>query len=95
MLLDTGEHISDKIREHYLASCLHQNIGFFDKLGAGEVTTRITADINLVQDAISEKVPVTVAAISTFIVAFIIGEFSSSIQKGGMGTLTFLFNRLY
>lgn len=40
----TGEHISAKIREHYLQSCLKQNIGFFDKLGAGEVTTRITAE---------------------------------------------------
>ncbi|KAG6252487.1 hypothetical protein E4U49_007718 [Claviceps purpurea] len=51
----TGEHISAKIRAQYLASCMRQNIGFFDKLGAGEVTTRITADTNLIQDGISEK----------------------------------------
>jgi ATP-binding cassette, subfamily B (MDR/TAP), member 1 len=38
----TGEHVSAKIREHYLESCMKQNIAFFDKLGAGEVTTRIT-----------------------------------------------------
>ncbi|KAK2765952.1 GTPase-activating protein [Arachnomyces sp. PD_36] len=69
----TGEHISGKIREHYLEAILRQNIAFFDKLGAGEITTRITADTNLVQDGISEKVGLTLTAIATFITAFIIG----------------------
>jgi ATP-binding cassette subfamily B (MDR/TAP) protein 1 len=69
----TGEHISGKIREHYLESCMKQNIGFFDKLGAGEVTTRITADTNLIQEGISEKVGLTLQAVATFVAAFIIG----------------------
>ncbi|KAK0945101.1 GTPase-activating protein [Friedmanniomyces endolithicus] len=69
----TGEHISAKIREHYLASILRQNIGYFDKLGAGEITTRITADTNLVQDGISEKVGLTMTAIATFVTAYVIG----------------------
>ncbi|KAF4983113.1 hypothetical protein FZEAL_1407 [Fusarium zealandicum] len=69
----TGEHITAKIREHYLESCMRQNIGFFDKLGAGEVTTRITSDTNLIQDGISEKVSLTLAAIATFVSAFVIG----------------------
>lgn len=69
----TGEHISGKVREHYLASILRQNIGYFDKLGAGEITTRITADTNLVQDGISEKVGLTLTAVATFITAYVIG----------------------
>jgi len=69
----TGEHVSAKIREHYLESCMRQNIGFFDKLGAGEVTTRITADTNLIQEGISEKVSLTLAAVATFVAAFVIG----------------------
>ncbi|KAK0623131.1 P-loop containing nucleoside triphosphate hydrolase protein [Immersiella caudata] len=72
----TGEHVSAKIREHYLESCLRQNSGFFDKLGAGEVTTRITADTNLIQDGISEKVGLTLAAVATFVTAFIIAFIS-------------------
>ncbi|KAL3476097.1 P-loop containing nucleoside triphosphate hydrolase protein [Aspergillus californicus] len=68
----TGEHATQKIREHYLESILRQNIGYFDKLGAGEVTTRITADTNLIQDGVSEKVGLTLTAISTFVTAFII-----------------------
>jgi ATP-binding cassette subfamily B (MDR/TAP) protein 1 len=43
-----GENISAKIRERYLRSILRQNIGYFDKLGAGEITTRITSDTNLI-----------------------------------------------
>ncbi|MCJ1472803.1 GTPase-activating protein [Lambiella insularis] len=69
----TGEHITQKIREQYLAAILRQNIGFFDKLGAGEITTRITADTNLVQDGLSEKIALTLTALATFFTAFIIG----------------------
>ena len=68
----TGEHIAGKIREQYLAAILRQNIAFFDKLGAGEITTRITADTNLVQDGISEKIGLTMTALSTFVTAFVI-----------------------
>jgi ATP-binding cassette subfamily B (MDR/TAP) protein 1 len=48
-----------RIREAYLRSVLRQNIGFFDTLGAGEVTTRITSDMHLIQEGISEKIPIT------------------------------------
>ncbi|KAI0197519.1 multidrug resistance protein [Astrocystis sublimbata] len=69
----TGEHISAKIRQQYLQSCVRQNIGFFDKLGAGEVTTRITDDMNLVQEGISERLSVTLSSFAAFLSAFIIG----------------------
>ncbi|KAI4107579.1 MAG: hypothetical protein L6R37_001539 [Teloschistes peruensis] len=69
----TGEHITQKIREQYLAAILRQNIAFFDELGAGEITTRITADMNLVQDGISEKIALTLTAMATFVTAFVIG----------------------
>jgi ABC-type multidrug transport system fused ATPase/permease subunit len=68
----TGEHITQKIREQYLEAILRQNIAYFDKLGAGEVTTRITADTNLIQDGVSEKVGLTLTALATFVTAFIV-----------------------
>ncbi|KND86495.1 Leptomycin B resistance protein pmd1 [Tolypocladium ophioglossoides CBS 100239] len=68
-----GEHITAKIREQYLQSCICQNIGFFDNVGAGEVTTRIMSDMNLIQDGISQKVSLTLAAVATFVSAFVIG----------------------
>lgn len=73
----TGEHMSQKIREQYLAAILRQNVAFFDKLGAGEITTRITADTNLIQEGISEKVGLTLTALATFFTAFIIGFIKS------------------
>ena len=73
LFIYTGNHISAKVRQQYLAAILRQNIGFFDKLGAGEVTTRITADTNLIQEAISEKVGLTLTGVATFITAFVIG----------------------
>lgn len=69
----TGEHITSKVRKEYLKAILRQNIGFFDKLGSGEITTRITADTNLVQEAISEKVGLTLNGVAAFVAAFVIG----------------------
>ncbi|BFZ54826.1 hypothetical protein PYCC9005_001863 [Savitreella phatthalungensis] len=68
----SGENMTRRVRENYLRAILRQNIGYFDKLGAGEVTTRITADTNLIQDGISEKIGVTFQAVATFFSAFII-----------------------
>ncbi|EZF95025.1 hypothetical protein H113_04572 [Trichophyton rubrum MR1459] len=68
----SGEHIIAKIREQFLAAILRQNIAFFDELGAGEITTRIIADTNLVQEGISEKVGLTLTAITTFVAALVI-----------------------
>lgn len=73
LFIYTGEHITSKVRQQYLRAILRQNIGFFDKLGAGEITTRITADTNLVQEAISEKVGLTLTGVAAFFAAFVIG----------------------
>jgi ATP-binding cassette subfamily B (MDR/TAP) protein 1 len=62
----TGETTTRRIREGYLRAVLRQNVGFFDQLGAGEVTTRITSDIHLIQEGISEKVPITFQFVSQF-----------------------------
>ena len=60
---------------------MRQNIGFFDKLGAGEVTTRITADTNLIQDGISEKVGLTLSAVAMFVSAFVIGAYLQPLNR--------------
>ncbi len=73
LFIYTGEHVTSKIREQYLTSLLRQNIGFFDRVGAGEITTRITSDTYLVQEAISEKVGLTLSGLAGFLAAFVIG----------------------
>lgn len=70
--MSTGEKITQRLREKYLAAILRQNVAFFDTLGAGEITTRITSDTNLIQDAVSGKVALTLSSCATFATAFII-----------------------
>ncbi|KAA8917436.1 hypothetical protein TRICI_000385 [Trichomonascus ciferrii] len=73
ILTDRGEVLAARIRSHYLAAILRQNIAYFDRLGAGEVTTRITSDTNAIQDGISSKAGIVVGGFSTFGCAFVIG----------------------
>ncbi|KAJ5746120.1 ABC multidrug transporter mdr1 [Penicillium odoratum] len=68
----TGGQVTQKIRENYLKAILRQNIAYFDQLGAGELTTRITSDTNLIQDGVSQKVGLTLTALATFVTAFIV-----------------------
>lgn len=69
----TGEHIASNLRQRYLESCLHQNIGFFDSVGAGEIAVKITVDADRVQDGISEKIGLLIASLSTLITGYVIG----------------------
>lgn len=72
LLMDRGEILSGRIREQYLRATLRQNIAYFDKLGSGEITTRISADTILVQEGMSDKVGVMLQNLSTFLVAILI-----------------------
>lgn len=56
----------------YLDAILRQDMAFFETLGAGEVTVRITADMNLIEDGISQKVGLTISGLSGFIAAEVI-----------------------
>jgi len=85
----TGEINAKRTRERYLNAVLHQDIAYFDSVGAGEVATRIQTDtrefliaqfkvleidhfVDLVQQATSEKVAITVSFLSAFATGFIL-----------------------
>ncbi|TIA94651.1 hypothetical protein E3P92_04141 [Wallemia ichthyophaga] len=68
----TSERTSSRIRSLYLRSVLRQDITFFDKIGAGEIATRIETDTHLIQSGISEKVANAVMFLGTFVAGFII-----------------------
>ncbi|ANB14367.1 ATP-binding cassette alpha-factor transporter STE6 [Sugiyamaella lignohabitans] len=70
--VERGEVLTARIRQQYLKAILRQNIAYFDKLGAGEVTTRITNDTNAIQEGISEKAGLIVSGLSTFVAALVI-----------------------
>ncbi|KAH7350675.1 ABC transporter-like protein [Rhexocercosporidium sp. MPI-PUGE-AT-0058] len=71
--LYTGARITRSLREQYMSAVMRQNIAFFDTLGTGEVINRITADLDLVQNGISEKVGFTITGLATFVSAFAVG----------------------
>jgi ATP-binding cassette subfamily B (MDR/TAP) protein 1 len=68
----TGETTTRRVRENYLQAILRQNIAFFDRLGPGEVTTRIETDTHLIQEGISDKIAISVFFIAIFIAGFVI-----------------------
>nr|GAT56645.1 predicted protein [Mycena chlorophos] len=68
----TAEQNGKRIREQYLRAVLRQDAAFFDDVGAGEVVTRIQNDTHLVQQAISEKVPLAMTFIAELIAGFVI-----------------------
>lgn len=69
----TGEHVTQKLREEYLAAVLRQNIALYDKLGAGEITTTITANMDTVLLGVSEKLALTITALTTLVTGLIVG----------------------
>ncbi|KAJ3099285.1 GTPase-activating protein [Phlyctochytrium planicorne] len=78
----TGEKITHRMREQYLRAVLRQDITWHEVQGAGEISTRITSDMLLIQDAISEKVPIAATQIFTFIAAFSIAFYRSARLTG-------------
>ncbi|KAI3328499.1 multidrug/pheromone exporter, ABC superfamily [Ustulina deusta] len=67
-----GERLAHRLREKYFRSLLRQEVAFFDKLPAGEVSSRLSADINTIKDGTSEKVGVYLGVLSLFITSYII-----------------------
>ncbi|KAK0481286.1 P-loop containing nucleoside triphosphate hydrolase protein [Armillaria novae-zelandiae] len=73
----TAEVNAKRIRERYLRAVLRQDIPFFDNVGAGEVATRIQTDTHLVQQGMSEKVPLVVTFLSSFVTGFVLAYIRS------------------
>ncbi|KAK9479735.1 P-loop containing nucleoside triphosphate hydrolase protein [Lipomyces japonicus] len=87
--IDRSEVFTARIREKYLGSILKQNIAYFDKLGTGEITTRISSDTMMIQEGISEKLGYLISFISTFVCSFVIG-YSLSPKLAGFLTIVAL-----
>ena len=51
---------------------MKQNIGWWETVGPGEITTRLTTDMASLQRGISEKVPLLTQSLSCFCAAFVV-----------------------
>ncbi|KAK9320378.1 P-loop containing nucleoside triphosphate hydrolase protein [Lipomyces orientalis] len=86
ILNDRGEILAARIRKNYLASIMKQNVAYFDTVGTGEITTRISSDTLTIQDGISEKLGYLISFCSTFVCSFIVG-YSLSPRLAGFLTI--------
>ncbi|KAK0472933.1 hypothetical protein IW261DRAFT_1553222 [Armillaria novae-zelandiae] len=66
-----------RIHERYLRAVLCQDIPFFDNVRAGEVATQIQTDTYLVQQGMSEKVPLVMTFLSSFVTGFVLAYIQS------------------
>lgn len=67
-----GDRLAHRLRERYFRSLLRQEVSFFDKLPAGEVSSRLSADINTIKSGTSEKVGVYVGSLTMFITSYVV-----------------------
>ncbi|KAI8966680.1 putative ABC transporter [Daldinia sp. FL1419] len=67
-----GDRLAHRLREHYFRSLLRQEVSFFDKLPAGEVSSRLSADISIIKSGTSEKVGVYMGSLAMFITSYVV-----------------------
>ncbi|OWM76145.1 putative multidrug resistance protein [Punica granatum] len=72
----TAERQSSRIRMEYLKSVLRQEVGFLDSQDASSSTFRvvsaISSDAHSIQDVIAEKIPNSIAHVSSFIFSLVV-----------------------
>ncbi|KAJ9051136.1 hypothetical protein DSO57_1007561 [Entomophthora muscae] len=73
-----GERIAYRLREAYMRSVLHMDMSWFDTLGAGEVTTRLTNDIDRIRDGIGEKVALLIMDTGIMLAIIVISFYLSA-----------------
>ncbi|KAJ2091418.1 hypothetical protein IW138_001877 [Coemansia sp. RSA 986] len=67
-----AERMSRRMRIAFYTSILRQEVGWFDTLTTGELTTRISGDINMVQDGSGDKFGFLIQFIARFVAALVI-----------------------
>lgn len=67
-----SRRLEARLRDRYFSALLHQDSRFFDQRSAGELATRLNADIQAIQSGTSEKVGICIACVAFFLTAYII-----------------------
>ena len=70
-----GERQAKKIRELYFRSVVSQDVGWYDKTATGDLTNRLTSDMNIIQEGMSDKVGLLIQFSAAFLSGFIIGYY--------------------
>ncbi|CAM1509360.1 Fc.00g030990.m01.CDS01 [Cosmosporella sp. VM-42] len=67
-----SRRLETRLRDRYFMKILQQDAAFFDKRQAGEVSSRLNADIQAIQSGTSEKVGICMACTSFFVTAYVV-----------------------
>ncbi|KAL3963777.1 hypothetical protein ACCO45_000781 [Purpureocillium lilacinum] len=67
-----SRRLEARIRDRYFRTLLRQDATFYDKRQAGELTSRLNADIQAVQSGTSEKVGICIGCFSFFVSAYVV-----------------------
>lgn len=78
-----SQRLAQRVRDRYFTSLLSQDIAFFDKIQAGEVSSRLNGDIQAIETGTSEKVGVFLTCVSFCITAYIVA-FIKDAKLAGM-----------
>ncbi|KAH9321486.1 hypothetical protein KI387_016125 [Taxus chinensis] len=75
----TGERQASRIRRKYLKGVLRQDVGFVDTNAATTTTSQVVNSVSndtlVIQDVLSEKIPIFLMNISCFLSAYFVGFF--------------------
>uniref|UniRef100_A0A3Q2C9A1 ATP-binding cassette, sub-family B (MDR/TAP), member 11a n=1 Tax=Cyprinodon variegatus TaxID=28743 RepID=A0A3Q2C9A1_CYPVA len=64
---------TQKIRKTYFRKVMQMEMGWFDCNSVGELNTRISDDINKINNAIADQVSIFIERVSTFVFGFLVG----------------------
>uniref|UniRef100_A0A8C5WRX0 Bile salt export pump n=1 Tax=Laticauda laticaudata TaxID=8630 RepID=A0A8C5WRX0_LATLA len=64
---------TQQIRKAYFRKIMRMDIGWFDCTSVGELNTRISDDINKINDAIADQVAIFIQRFTTFVCGFLLG----------------------
>jgi len=78
-----GSRLAQRLRERYLENLLRQEPSYFDGLPAGEVASRLSADIQTIRSGTSEKVGICLSSVSFFVTAYVVA-FVMNAELAGM-----------
>ncbi|CAI5440354.1 unnamed protein product [Caenorhabditis angaria] len=72
-----AERIVHKLRQNYLKSILRQQIEWFDKQQTGNLTARLTDDLERVREGLGDKLALLIQMLSAFVAGYGVGFFYS------------------
>ncbi|XP_060634550.2 bile salt export pump [Anolis sagrei] len=64
---------TQQIRKAYFRKVMRMDIGWFDCTSVGELNTRISDDVNKINDAIADQVAIFIQRFTTFVGGFLLG----------------------